>query len=183
MSLKTRMLTAAATVLTAAALVGTAAGPAVAGTAQPAAVHIDGWQRVVTQPFTSPAGDLCPFALHSEPLVDQVYVRTTATFPDGSPQRQQYAGPLIVRLTNADTGASIVRNLSGAAVVTYAADGSYDFRMIGPAAVGFRAYQGDNLPTGFYVLRGIHVVHFAADGTRTLTVDGGTEENVCVTLA
>jgi hypothetical protein len=31
--------------------------------------------------------------------------------------------------------------------------------MIGPAAVGFRAYRGDNLPTGFYVLSGIHVVH------------------------
>jgi hypothetical protein len=182
MSLKTRILTAATTVLTAAALVG-AAAPAVAGTAQPAASRLDGWQRVVTQPFTSPAGDLCPFALHSEPLVDQVYVRTTATFPDGSPQRQQYAGPLIVRLTNTATDASIVRNLSGAAVATYAADGSYDFRIIGPAAVGFRAYQGDNLPTGFYVLRGIHVVHFAADGTRTLTVDRGTEENVCVTLA
>ena len=183
MSLKTRVLTAVTTVLTAAALVGAAAGPAVAATARPATAQIGGWQRVVTQPFTSPAGDLCPFGLHSEPLVDRVYVRTTATFPDGSAQRQQYAGPLIVRLTNTATGASIVRNLSGAAVVTYATDGSYDFRIIGPAAVGFRAYQGDNLPTGFYVLRGVHVVHFAADGTRTLTVDRGTEENVCVTLA
>jgi hypothetical protein len=182
MSLKTRILMAAATVLTATALVAAGAGPAAAGTAQPAAAQIDGWQRVVTQPFTSPAGDLCPFALHSEPLVDLVYVRTTATFPDGSPQRQQYAGPLIVRLSSA-TGASIVRNLSGAAIVTYAADGSYDFRIIGPAAVGFRAYRGDNLPTGFYVLSGIHVVHFAADGIRTLTVDRGTEENVCATLA
>jgi hypothetical protein len=181
MSLKTRILTAAA-VLTAAALVGATAAPAAAATAPPTGAHIDGWQRVVTQPFTSPAGDLCPFELHSEPLVDQVYVRTTATFPDGSPQRQQYAGPLVVRLTNTATGAAIVRNLSGAAVVTYAADGSYDFRILGPAAVGFRAYRGDNLPTGFYVLRGVHVVHFAADGTRTLTVDRGGEENTCVTL-
>jgi hypothetical protein len=142
-----------------------------------------GWERLPAESFTSPAGDLCPFPLRSDPLFDQVHVRTTSTFPDGSPRRQEYAGPLVVRLTNLDSGESIVRDLGGRAVATYAEDGSYDFRITGPAAVGFRAYQGDSEPTGFWVLRGLHTVRFAADTTRSVIVDRGPEENVCTTLA
>jgi len=83
--------------------------------------------------------------------------------------RLQLAGrrPLLVR----------VHDLSGRAVLTYDPDGSYDFRLSGPAAVGFR--RGDSLPRGSYVLRGYHVIRFAADGTRTLIIDRGTEENLC----
>ncbi|MGL5910700.1 MAG: hypothetical protein ACRCZP_11905 [Phycicoccus sp.] len=140
-----------------------------------------GWERLVAAPFTSPAGDLCPFELRSEPVFDEVYTRITKTYPDGSPKRQEYSGPLVVRLTNTASGESVQRDLSGRAVATYAPDGSFEFRIQGPAAVGFRADRGDSLPTGYYVLRGVHVVSFAADGT--LTVDRGAEENVCRTLS
>lgn len=176
-------------VLTAALVAATVASPASASagasgaTSETTSASGSGWVRSVAEPFTSPAGDLCVFPLQSDPLVDRVYVRTVRTFPDGSPEIQEYVGPLVVRLTNTTTGASIVRNLSGRAVVTFAADGSSDFRIQGPAAVGFRSANGDSLPTGFYVLRGVHVVHFAVDGTRTLTVDRGSEENTCATLA
>lgn len=47
-------------------------------------------------------------------------------------------------------------------------------------AVGF--HPGDSRPPGYYVLRGEHTVQFAADGTRTITVDRGTEEDLCHTL-
>jgi hypothetical protein len=139
-----------------------------------------GWERYEAADFTSPAGDLCRFPLTSKVLFDAEYVRTPASYPDGKPKRQEYVGPLVVRLTNDATGASIQRDLSGRAVLTYDPDGSYDFRLSGPAGVGFR--PGDSLPRGFYVLRGYHVIRFAADGTRTITVDRGTEENVCRTL-
>lgn len=140
-----------------------------------------GWVRSPATNFTSPAGDLCPFELRSTVLFDRVYVRTTSTFPNGSPRRQEYAGPLVVRLTDASTGRSIVRDLSGRAVATYARDGSHDFTLDGPVAIGFR--PDDSLPRGYYVLRGHHTVHFAADGTRTMTRDRGREENTCRTLA
>ncbi len=147
----------------------------------PQVLEAGGWQRSVTSDFTSPAGDLCRFAIRSEVLFDAVYVRTPATYADGSPRRQEYAGPLVVQVTNLATGASVQRDLSGRAVLVYDRDGSYDFRLSGPAAVGFR--PGDSLPRGFYVLRGEHVIRFAVDGTRTITVDRGTEENLCRVLA
>jgi hypothetical protein len=139
-----------------------------------------GWQPFEAADFNSPAGDLCSFAFTSKVLFDAEYVRTPATYPDGSPKRQEYVGPLVVQVTNNETGASVQRDLSGRAVLLYDPDGSYDFRLSGPAAVGFR--RGDSLPRGFYVLRGYHVIRFAADGTRTITVDRGTEENLCRTL-
>lgn len=174
----------AAVVLASVAVTASGAAPAAADTPGPApGFRGGGWERVVAEPFTSPAGDLCPFPVHSEPLVDRVYVRATATFPDGTPRRQEYAGPLVVRMTNTATGAAITRSLSGRATATYSADGGYDFSIKGRAAVGFRAYRCDSEPTGFYVLRGVHLVHFAADGTRTLTLDRGSEENVWNTLS
>ncbi len=48
-------------------------------------------------------------------------------------------------------------------------------------SIGF--HLGDALPPGYYVLRGVHVVRFAADGTRTVVIDRGGEENLCATLA
>ena len=160
---------------TAALLTATLSGTAAAATEGPR------WERSPAEDFTSPAGDLCPFTLHSEVLFDRVYVRTT-TYPDGSPRVQEFAGPLVVRLTDAETGRSVVRSLSGAARLTYDPDGAYDFALVGPAAVGFRTANGDSLPTGYYVLDGRHVVRFGADGTRTLTADRGPEENICTTL-
>lgn len=152
------------------AATATVAAPATAG----------GWQRFHAQSFTAAAGALCPFALHSQVLFDREYVRTTAAYPDGSPRVQQFVGPLVVRVTNQGTGRSVRRDLSARAVVRYAPDGSFDFQLDGPAAVGF--HPGDSQPPGFYVLRGRHVVHFAKDGTRTLTLDQGSEENLCTTL-
>jgi len=171
-----------ATVLSAVAVRATAdptpppsATPAVAAAPAPG-----GWERYPATDFTSAAGDLCRFTFTSTVLFDQVYVRTTKTFADGTPRRQEYVGPLVVKLTNTSNNASIVRDLSGRAVARYARDGSYTLAISGPVAVGFR--QGDSLKRGYYVLRGQHVVRFAADGTRTVLVDRGTEENLCRAL-
>lgn len=163
------------------AVPATADTSALARAAAPTTTHAGGWQRAPSDGFVSPAGDLCSFALRSETRFDRVFVRTTRTFPDGDPRRQEYAGPLVVRLVDQRTGVAVRRDLSGRAVATYRADGSYDFAISGPAAVGF--HEGDGLPRGYYVLRGFHVVRFAADGTRTVLVDRGTERNVCRDLS
>lgn len=188
MRLPNRTTTGLAIWLTAALLsLGAAAAPATAATATAATSPASrppapgGWERFHAQSFDAAAGTLCPFDLHSEVLFDQEYVRTTATFPGGKPQTQEYVGPLVVQITNTDSGQSVDRDLSGRAIVDYQPDGGYDFRIQGPAAIGF--HPGDSLPPGYYVLTGEHVVHFAADGSRTLLIDHGDEENVCMTLA
>jgi hypothetical protein len=175
-SLTTTLTTLAAAALVSPVTAGTAAPTSSAGTTTEAG----GWERSPSTGFESPAGTLCDFALRSETEFDQVYVRTTRTFADGTPRRQEYSGPLVVRLVNESTGASVERDLSGRAVATYRRDGSYDFAIWGPAAVGF--HEGDGLRRGYYVLDGYHVVRFAADGTRTVVVDHGTERNVCRAL-
>ena len=164
---------------------GTTAAPgspavAGAGAGAPKAAP-GGWERYHAQPFTAPAGTLCRFTVHSEVLFDQQYVRTTETYTNGKPKTQEFVGPLVVRVVNRTSGRSVVRDLSGRAIADYGRDGSFDFRIQGSAAVGF--HPGDSLRPGFYVLRGEHVVRFAADGTRTVLVDRGTEENLCRTLS
>lgn len=184
MQLRTGLTSAVATTVAGALLsLGFATPPAAAAATEATAAtaaHAGGWHRYHAQSFTTAAGDLCPFKLHSEVLFDREYVRTTRTYADGSPRTQEFAGPLVVRIVNRESGRAVQRDLSGRAVVNYQRDGGFDFRIQGPAAVGF--HPGDSLRPGYYVLRGEHVVHFAANGTRTLTVDRGTEENLCKTL-
>lgn len=150
------------------------------GSDERAAVHAPTWVRYPAAPFTRPAGELCGFPLRSEPVFDQVYARTTATFADGSLRRQEFSGPLVVRLTNTTTGRSTETDLSGYAAARYRPDGSYDLDIWGPAAVGFG--PGDSLPRGYYRLSGHHRIRFATDGTRRILVDQGPEENLCHVL-
>jgi hypothetical protein len=99
--------------------------------------------------------------------------------PTNSPTQQEVEGPLVVRYTNVATGESIVRNLTGRALIDTFADGSSRFTLEhGHLAVGLGATD----PGGpaFLVLRGRgFTVDFAADGTRTVTPGRGTIENVC----
>jgi hypothetical protein len=50
-------------------------------------------------------------------LEDQERIPTLATFPDGSPSRQRVKGPLVVRYINHESGASVVRDLTGDAFI------------------------------------------------------------------
>jgi hypothetical protein len=102
------------------------------------------WARYPAANFRSPAGDLCDFPLKSKVVFDKVYVRTTARFATGDPRRQEFSGPLTVRLTNQDTGFSVIRYLSAYAIARYQRDKGYTFAFYGPVAVGLRS--GDTLP-------------------------------------
>jgi hypothetical protein len=140
-----------------------------------------GWVRYHTPSFTAAAGDLCSFRLRSKVLFDREFVRTPQRFRSGDPRVEQYSGPLVVRLTNLHTGRSIIRNLSGYGVINYHRNGSYDFRIHGPAGVGF--HPGDSLAPGFYLLRGDHLVRFTAKDKRIVVMDRGSEVNLCEKLS
>jgi len=150
--------------------------PAIASAASP-------WMPFRAADFDLPAGSRCPFPLSGRVLEDRERIRTLATFPDGSPSRQRVKGPLVVRYINADTDASVVRDLTGDAFIDTRSDGSFTFTLKnGHLAVGLGAMD----PGGpaFLVLSGHgFTVDFATDGRRTVTPGRGSVEDICQTLA
>ena len=155
----------------------------VAGFAAPAwASSPSPWQPVHEQPFTQPAGAVCPFALHGDIVTDHVLVRTLQTYPDGSAEEQEFAGPLVIRFTNLSTGASVERNLTGIAYFFYQPDGTIEGHGLGHIAIGIHAVN-TSPPPGEYVITGSYTFLLRPDGTRDFTVQGGTVENLCDTLA
>lgn len=140
-----------------------------------------GWTPAPQGSFTLPAGALCSFELQADDLEDQVVTRIVRSWPDGSPRTQLYAGALRYRFTNTASGQSVVRNVGGDALVEWGEDGSARWTYAGPVAVAFP--PGGPLAVGLYVLDGAFVVDYAADGTQTLPLHAGSEENLCHTLA
>ena len=84
---------------------------------------------------------------------------------------------------NDDSGASVVRDLTGDAFIDTRSDGSLTFTLRhGHLAVGLGA--GDAGGPAFLVLSGHgFTVDFATDGRRIVTPGRGSVENICQTLA
>ena len=158
----------------------TAAGPGSARSAT--AAGLGGWVPAPTAPFDRAAGVLCDFAIHGEPVVDEVRVKTIATYPDGSPKEQLATGALTIRVTNTETGASTVADASGSALFVFGTDGSSTWYVVGPIVAGFRD-NGGNLPRGFYKIDGVYTLAFSPTNVRTLTMIHGTVHDVCADIA
>ncbi|MEV7230582.1 hypothetical protein AB0M79_26700 [Polymorphospora sp. NPDC051019] len=165
----------------AAAAPASASVPAVTAAAQAAGWtghRPEPWRPWIQEEWTAPAGRYCSFPLEVRVVSQDIRVRVLARHPDGAVKREEFAGPLTVDFVNADTGASVRRDAGGSGAAEYRPDGSYAwYTIVGPAGFGFRA--GDGLPKGYYILDGLHVISFDADGTRRLAVGIGDRENVC----
>jgi hypothetical protein len=169
------------TLLTATALA--LGSPLAAPTAHAAQQKPGPWSDFRTADFDLAAGTRCPFELSGTVVRDKERIRTLETFPDGSPRVQEVVGPLFVRYTNVDTGKSVVRNLTGTGIFESFADGSSTLSLEGGHfATGLQ--PTDPGGPAFLVFTGHgYAVHFAADGTRTVTNGHGSVENICETLA
>jgi hypothetical protein len=165
-------------------LLGVAAAAAMsAASATPAAASAPHpWQPFRSEPFTTAAGDQCPFAMHGAIVKDHELVRTLQTNPDGSPREQEFVGALIIRFTNLATGASVTRNLTGTAFFFTDPDGNVTGDGRGHIALGVHSFNTDP-PAGEYVLTGRFDFTLNADHTRDFHVQGGNVENICETLA
>ncbi len=141
------------------------------------------WSPLTTSNFELPAGIRCDFTLRGEVLEGKEQIRTLETFADGSPRVQEIVGQLVVRYTNVETGESVDRNLTGTAYIVFEPDGSFTLSLVGGhMAVGFSATDPEG--PSFLIFRGAgHEVHFATDGSRTVTFGKGTVEDICQTLA
>jgi hypothetical protein len=140
------------------------------------------WQPFHSEPFTLVAGDVCAFAVHGDIVSDHELVRTLQTYPDGSPREQEFVGPLVIRYTNLSSGKSVERNLTGTGWWFFDQDGT--IRGHGVGHLGIAIHAGNTSPPpGEYVLTGAFDFILHPDGIRSFSIQGGTVENLCQTLA
>jgi len=160
-----------------------AADPPVTTSAKAGDAAGDDWTPYRTAPFQLAAGVRCPFGLAGTPVRDRERIRTLARFPDGTPLVQEITGPLVVRYTNTDTGATVRRNLTGRATITYREDGSFT-ETLDRGRFAFGLAGSDPGGPGFFGVRGSgFTLTVRTDGSRTISLRTGRVENLCTTLA
>ncbi|MEZ0111792.1 hypothetical protein ABH920_005810 [Catenulispora sp. EB89] len=131
-----------------------AAASADAGTTSAAA---GGWTPVSYGSLDQPAGTDCSFELKIDFPTQGVEQRISATYPNGSPLRTDFRGPLIARYTNGATGASVDEDLSGVGTLYNFPDGSSLWNI--PDNFGVSIKPGDPYHAqGEYVLSGGEVI-------------------------
>lgn len=141
------------------------------------------WTPYQGSGFERAAGQLCDFALRGELLSDKERYRVTETYPDGSTRVEEWTGQLIFRFVNAETGASVQRNLTGRGDFVYHEDGSWSLVNVG-GHIGVGLRPGDDPGMGYYVISGAgYELHQDTTGHRTLTPGDGNAENICETLS
>lgn len=153
-----------------------------AGSATASASSGGGWEPTSTPPFVIPAGDVCSFEVKGDIVRDRERMRTPATYPDGSPKVQDFAGVLVIRYTNTSNHRSVVRDATGTIRVYYLPDGTRISQLHGHNALPIRA-SNVGFPGGDYITHGDFVVIRHPDGNREVPVRLGTMENLCETLA
>ncbi|MFJ6804786.1 hypothetical protein ACIQRK_01880 [Streptomyces anulatus] len=134
-----------------------------------------GWEPAPSAPWDVAAGERCAFALHGEPIVDEV-VRRELPPPAEGATRSAYKGDLVVRVTNKETGAHYDADVSGSAVVDVYASGAQIWRVVGPVLVSV----GDgNLGKGMYVVDGVYTIGISSTGSKTVTGPVVATDSVC----
>ncbi|WP_194919534.1 hypothetical protein [Catenulispora rubra] len=131
--------------------------PASAEAAAGNATTPSGWTPVTYGSLDQPAGTDCSFELKIDFPTQGVEQRISATYPDGSPLRTDFRGPLIARYTNAATGGSVDEDLSGVGTLYNFPDGSSLWTI--PDNFGVSIKPGDPYHApGEYVFSGGEVI-------------------------
>lgn len=122
-----------------------------------------------------PAGVVCPFRV----AVDSLRINETLTILANG--RVFVTGSSVERVTNLDTGKSVVVNVSGPFTLTDA-NGVQTFVARGRNLFGF--FQGDLGPgqPGALLLTTGLAIYTRSESGITFTHTGGTTENLCQTL-
>lgn len=138
------------------------------------------WEPTFQGPISVPAGVVCSFPVTVEPVHEDLRIRYH--FDEaGSPDGYEVVGPLIARVTNTTTGASVVRNLSGQGIVLFQQDGSWDAVVNGGFLIFF--LTGDEPASALLYLTGHTVLHGSPAGQKMLVSYTGPREKLCETLA
>jgi hypothetical protein len=141
-----------------------------------------GWLPYRTAPWTDAPGSVCVFGVTAAIVEDQEQVRTLATYPDGSPQLQEFRGPLVIRYTNTSSGAWVVRDLSGYAWFHYDTGGGLEALVASHIAVTVHV-GNTRFPAGEWVISGRSEVTVDSAGAISVRLIHATAENLCTTLS
>jgi len=137
-------------------------------------------EPVVITPFTIPA-NRCGFEIDVAVVSNNEFNDVT-TLPDGTTITKT-TGKLVLSFTNADTGFTIVRNVSGPAIVTSHPDGTGTFVAEGLNWFAFGPVsQGNTGEPGLVFTSGLVVLEFANGFVTSFSLQG-TQVNGCEQLA
>ena len=141
------------------------------------------WQAYRTAPWTDQPGQVCTFGVAATIVKDGEQERILESYPDGSPEVQEFRGPLFVRYTNESTGKSMVGNLSGYGWFTYEPDGAVD--VYAPQHVGWTVDVGnDGWPAGQWIFSGRTYLTTSPTGQVSIRLlDNAKASNVCTDLS
>jgi hypothetical protein len=139
------------------------------------------WEPYRQEAFVDVAGKICTFEMRVDPVEDDERTRVLAKHPDGKPMLQEYDGKLIVRFTNGSNGKSVIRDVTGYAMVHTTANGTRYTYYRGRAGVGVRI-GNPTTPSGWYIMHGTFFVRATPARQRDFLVQNGTMEDLCKTL-
>jgi hypothetical protein len=138
------------------------------------------WEPTFQGPISVPAGAVCPFAVSAGPVHEDLAVRYH--YEDtGAIDAYELKGPLVARITNLESWASVVRSLSGFGTVIPHADGPYDATFEGGLLLFLGS--GDSPSSELLLLTRRTVLHGSPTGVKTVVSASGQSEDLCRTLA
>jgi hypothetical protein len=124
---------------------------------------------------------VCSFPVLAEAIVNQEFI-TTFTDEEGNITKQVISGRLITRLTNVDTGESVVVNTSGPGQITFEGDTI----ILRGRGLGFLFFFPGDLGLGdpglLQILKGTFTLTILPDGTQILSNVTGNVTDVCELL-
>ena len=131
--------------------------------------------------FDFAAGLACSFELAGEPVISKEVVTTYPADANGD-VKTEITGRLVARLTNVDTGTSIVRNLSGPVTIVIHPDGSHSDEFRG---IGLLSLFPTDVPAGptTLIVYGRFTGTLSPSGQFTVTSLSGRTEDVCAELS
>ncbi|GAA2074444.1 hypothetical protein GCM10009801_28380 [Streptomyces albiaxialis] len=140
---------------------------------------------VVTHPeqseITTKRGEVCPFPTHADFPVADLKLRTWSN-DAGDPVFAIESGPLVMRVTNLDTGRTIKRDISGTGTHTYP---DKNTSVLSGADWGTLLRKDDKPAHKWLISRGFMSVEYTTAGDkstkRVIALDGDYED-LCETL-
>ena len=140
------------------------------------------WQTYRTSPWTDQPGQVCAFGVAATIVKDGEQVRTLETYPDGSPEVQEFRGPLYVQYTNQSSGKSVVGDLSGYGWFTYESDGATDAYV--QQHIGLTVNVGNvGWPAGEWIISGKASVTVSSTGQTSIQLDHAKADDICADLS
>jgi len=132
------------------------------------------------QSATFPAGVVCDFAVHIEPIIDK---EVTTTFFDsaGNVTMVLITGDLVTEVSNVDKGTSLTVNISGPATITFLDDGTLVFDAVGSWLVA--TFPTDSPARVMFLNRGHIVFTIGPTGVLTVVSRIGRVQDLCAALA